>query len=264
MLKYNNEDLARIQEWEDGSWYRNKTIFDYTYLLNDCYATGARYITMIEDDTLAVEGWYAFALQALRDIETQMHTRTGTEWVFLRLFYAEDLFGWNSESWATYLFWSFVGWAMITGSLIIARSRYRSAQAFLSNAAMSMISGFCLPALIALLFASGSNSIWPLAPGIHEMNKFGCCSQGYIYPRNIIEPLLKRTDLETDWLVDMMVEQISNKEGWIRWARTPALLQHIRSTSSKEYGFDRTAGHLWNFGSELYDKARLARSLSHE
>jgi hypothetical protein len=123
----------------------------------------------------------------------------------------------------------------------------------LSSTAVLVIFAICVPALIGLVFAAGRNSIWPLTPGLHEMNKFGCCSQGYIYPREIVQPLLQSTDLDTDWLVDMMVEDIANEKGWIRWAQTPALLQHIGSTSSKGYGFDDTAKHLWNFGFELYE-----------
>ncbi|RDL40074.1 uncharacterized protein BP5553_00053 [Venustampulla echinocandica] len=260
VLEYRKTDIARIQQWEEGGWYRNKTIFDYTYLLNDCYATGARYIAMIEDDTLAVEGWYPRVLEALKDIEKEMERRAGVEWVFLRLFYTEELFGWNSENWPIYVFWSFMSWAIITSSLIAVRSRLRSMQAFLSNAAILTISGVCIPALGAFFFASGRNSIWPLTPGIHEMNKFGCCSQGYVYPRDIVAPLLQRTNLETDWLVDMMIEDIADDEGWVRWARTPALLQHIGTSSPKGHGFDETAGQLWNFGFELYEKLRLGRS----
>jgi hypothetical protein len=266
VLQYNNTDVARIREWEDGGWYRNKTIFDYTYLLNNCYATGARYVAMIEDDTIAVKGWYPRAIDAVRDIEKKMEKKRerqeGVVWVFLRLFYVEDLFGWNSENWVTYLLWSFATWATITGCLLVTRmrSRSRSMQAFLSNPCILAISGVCVPALIALFFMSGRNSIRPLSPGIHEMNKFGCCSQGYVFPRDIIPPLLDKTNLETDWLVDMMIEDIANEQGWVRWAEAPALLQHIGTTSSKGYGFDNTARRLWNFGFELYDKSRLGRS----
>jgi hypothetical protein len=214
---------------------------------------------MIEDDTLAVEGWYPRALKALGNVERKMEHR-GAPWVFLKLFYAEDLFGWNSENWLVYLLLSFMSWAIMTSSLVFARSRSRSTQAILSNVVILAILGVCIPALIALFFSSGRNLIWSLTPGIHEVNKFGCCSQGYVYPRDIVAPLLKRTNLETDWLVDMMVEDIANEEGWVRRDRMPALLQHIGMTSSKGYGFDNTAGHLWNFRFELYEKSWLGSS----
>lgn len=260
LLEYKKTDIARIKGWEDGELYRNKTIYDYTYLLNDCYMTGARYIAMIEDDTLAVEGWYPRALEALKNIENEMKRREGVQWIFMRLFYSESLFGWNSEYWPTYLFWSFVSWAILTSSLLLARSRSRPFQALLPNQILLVISGVCIPALVALFFAAGRNSAWPLKSGIHEMNKFGCCSQGYVYPRDIVAPFLERTNLETDWLVDMMAEKIANDQGWVRWATTPALLQHIGTTSSKGYGFDDTAKHLWNFGFELYKKSDLRAS----
>lgn len=94
--------------------------------------------------------------------------------------------------------------------------------------------------------------MWPIAAGVHEMNKYGCCSQGFVFPRTIIPPLLERADLETDWLVDMMIEKIADKEQYIRWAVVPSLLQHIGVVSSKGFGFDDTARRLWNFRFELY------------
>jgi hypothetical protein len=252
VLEYRKSDIGRVQEWETNGWYRNKTIFDYTYLLQDCYATGAPYITMIEDDTLAVRGWYPRALEALRDVRLAMEGREGEKWVYLRLFYTEDLFGWNSESWPRYLFWSLTIWLAVMSCTLVLRSRSRWLQVYISGTTVLVTFAICVPALIGLAFATGYNSISPLSPGVHEMNKFGCCSQGYIYPREIVQPLLQSTNLETDWLVDMMVEDIANEKGWIRWAQVPALLQHIGSRSSKGYGFDDTAKHLWNFRFELY------------
>jgi len=253
VLHYQHANMSLIRTWEDGGWYRNKTIFDYTYLLKDCYDTGAQYIAMLEDDTLAVKGWYPRLLQALMDVEAAMQRRRGEKWIYLRLFYAEELFGWNSEEWATYLSCSFVTWIIVTSCLLGVRTRSRRLQLLLSNASIATISCVCLPALIGLYFMGGRNSTSPFTPGIHEMNKFGCCSQGYVFPREIVPPFLEKTDLVTDWLVDMMVEDIANDQGYVRWATVPALLQHIGTTSSKGWGFDETAKNLWNFGFELHD-----------
>ncbi|CAG7939760.1 unnamed protein product [Penicillium nalgiovense] len=88
--RQDDPDFERIKKWEDDGWYRNKTIYDYTHLMQDCYDTGAQYVAMIEDDTLAVKGWLPSALQAL-DIVKQ---RTVNErWIYLRLFYVDDLLG---------------------------------------------------------------------------------------------------------------------------------------------------------------------------
>ena len=251
---HNATELARLRAWEDGGWYRNKSIYDYTFLLQDCYASGAPYIAMIEDDTLAVEGWYPRVLHALEDIEATMQRRHGAEWLYLRIFYQEELLGWNSESWARYLFWSGTVWAGTTLLMIGTRNRSRWLQSHLSGPAMVTLSCVCLPLFILLHFLAGRHSMWPLSAGVHEMNKYGCCSQGYIFPRDMVPAFLARTDLHTDWLVDMMVETIADREGWARWVVVPALLQHIGSTSSKGHGFDDNAKSIWNFGFEMHGR----------
>lgn len=203
--------------------------------------------------TIEMKGWYPRALQALGEVEKAMKRKhDGSEWIYLRLFYVEDLLGWNSEYWPSYLLWSFAFWALITASLVVSRSRSRWLQACLSDSTIATVSLFCFPLLIVLYFLAGKQSMQPLAPGIHEMNKYGCCSQGHIYPRRIVPFLLQKTNLETDWLVDMMVEDIADEEGYLRWVIVPALLQHIGATSSKGYGFDTSARHLWNFGFESH------------
>ncbi|KAI9682197.1 MAG: hypothetical protein M1817_000251 [Caeruleum heppii] len=256
----NAADLARLRTWKEGSWYRNKTIYDYTYLLRDCLATGARYIAMIEDDTLAVEGWLPRAMSAVEEVDTRMRLHRSDQnfaWIYLRLFFEEDLLGWNSENWPSYLFWSFVIWATVTGALLLllTHAPSRWLRSHLPPTAIITTATICIPLCIILFFLGGRHSIWPLAAGVHEMNRYGCCSQGYIFPAAIVPRFLELTDYDrTDWLVDMMVETIADAQGWARWVVVPALLQHIGTTSSKGYGFDDSARKLWNFGFELYEQ----------
>jgi hypothetical protein len=84
----------------------------------------------------------------------------------------------------------------------------------------------CLPSLIVLRFLVGRVSMRPLEPGIHEMPKFACCSQGYIFPRDMV-PRIDRAQIEKKGLVDMMMEELADEEQYVRWAITPSLLQHI-------------------------------------
>lgn len=44
---------------------REKALFDYTYLLKACQAVNASYVAMLEDDVLALDGWYHRTRQAL-------------------------------------------------------------------------------------------------------------------------------------------------------------------------------------------------------
>jgi hypothetical protein len=247
--RQDDPDFELIREWEEDGWYRNKTIYDYTHLMKDCYDTGAQYVAMIEDDTLAVKGWLPSALQALDTVKE----RTGDKkWIYMRLFYVDDLLGWNSEEWPRYLAWSFMIWTLLTGTMVATRRVLKNELKTLSVSAIWIISCVFIPAAIALHFMAGRQTMWPISPGVREMNKYGCCSQGLVFPRSIIPQLLERTDLTTDWLVDMMLEKIADYEGWTRWAVIPSLLQHIGATSSKGYGFDDSARTLWNFRFEEY------------
>lgn len=242
---------AQIHAWEEGGWYRNKSIYDYTYLLNDCYNTGAEYVVMLEDDTVAARNWYSRTLQALHDIEERTRNDLrGPKWIYLRLFYSDDLQGWNSEEWPRYLAWSSLIWTLCTITLLACRSRLKRGPERFSLPLVVVVVSVCIPATIALYFLAGKQTVAPLRAGVQLMNRFGCCSQGLVFPRSMIPDLIANTDLTTDWLVDMMVEKIADAEGWDRWAIVPPVLQHIGATSSKGYGFDDNAKQLWNFGFE--------------
>jgi len=61
-------------EKDQGS-FREKAVFDYTYLLKACSAVGAPYILMNEDDVIALDGWYHRSQRALEIAETQSHLK---------------------------------------------------------------------------------------------------------------------------------------------------------------------------------------------
>ncbi|KAL3466884.1 hypothetical protein BJX64DRAFT_249211 [Aspergillus heterothallicus] len=251
LLTYSADDadFDQLRKWEEGGWYRNKTIYDFTTLMSECYDSGADYVAMLEDDTLAVKGWFPAAMRALGTVQQRM---AGRDWIYLRLFYIDGLLGWNSEDWPTYLAWSFIIWASLTAIITVSKRKFKAELRSIPNSAIWLTSCIFIPSVIALHFMAGRQTMWPLSPGVHEMNKYGCCSQGLVFPRSIIPRFLEHTDLTTDWLVDMMVEKIADSQGWPRFAVVPPLLQHIGSTSSKGYGFDNSASTIWNFRFEDY------------
>lgn len=77
---------------------------------------------MLEDDVLAMDGWYYRTREALDSAERQMAEKDESKCkhsiyqlsyppnyllgLYLRLFYTEQFLGWNSEEWPTYLFYS--------------------------------------------------------------------------------------------------------------------------------------------------------------
>ena len=48
-----------------------KAIFDYSYLLKACSKVNADYIAIIEDDVIALDGWYLRTLNALHIVESK-------------------------------------------------------------------------------------------------------------------------------------------------------------------------------------------------
>lgn len=70
------EQLEHIRQLEDDrGLFREKALFDYTYLLKACAAIDAAYILMMEDDVIALDGWYHRTWNALESAEKQSHLK---------------------------------------------------------------------------------------------------------------------------------------------------------------------------------------------
>ncbi|KAE8378977.1 integral membrane protein [Aspergillus bertholletiae] len=236
-----------------------KGLLDYTYLLKACAATGAPYTVMLEDDVVALDGWYHRTKQALRAAERQTEDKKSSKWLYLRLFYTENLLGWNSEEWPTYLLCSLlVASTVLLATLSVRRWRL-SSKRFLPNETVFLLCCVCTPLLISLFFATGRVTLRPTPEGVHEMPKFGCCSQGLVFPQGRIMDLAAWYESKGIGYVDMLTEDYANQNGEIRWALTPSVLQHVGSKSSKTSSPIPRKGHrtltqtLWNFAFEKND-----------
>lgn len=249
ILQYDvrNETMDRLRSLEENHNFWNKSMFDYEHLLSKCVDTGSDWIMIVEDDVLAKQGWYAQATDALSDIQLRMK---GHGWLYLRLFYTEKLFGWNSEEWPRYLGWSILAFVVTATTLMTGRSYSRWLRKHLSNISITVVCCLCLPATILLYFMAGRVSMQPPPPGLDRMEQFGCCSQGLIFPR-LMDAVKYATDQH--YYVDMTLERLANSEGLPRFALVPPLLQHVGSKSSKGSKFDEAAKTIWNFAFENYE-----------
>lgn len=110
----------------------------------------------------------------------------------------------------------------------------------------------------------------PIPEGVHQMPKFGCCSQAFVFPRTRVPDLVELYTSKHIGYVDMLTEEYANANNEIRWAVTPSVVQHIGRQSSKSAGFDASlpvkpkskhdlssVERLWNFGFELNDANAL-------
>ena len=247
----NSEELARVRSLEENHQFWDKSMFDYEYLLKKCFDTNADWVMIVEDDVLAKEGWYLAAVNALSEIQVRMKRE---EWLYLRLFYTEKLFGWNSEEWPHYLGWSLFAFFVTATTLVIGRSNSRRLRKHISNLSIAIVCCFCLPATILLYFMAGRVSMQPPPSGLHRMEQFGCCSQGLIFPRQVVPRAIDTVHKATNkrYYVDMTLERWGNAEKLPRFALVPPLLQHVGSKSSKGSKFDEGANSIWNFEFENY------------
>lgn len=133
-----------------------------------------------------------------------------------------------------------------------------------------LLSGIFTPLLIGLFFAMGRVTMLPRPSGVHQMPKFGCCSQAFVFPKSRIPELVGLYTSKRIGYVDMLTEEYANERNEIRWAVTPSIVQHVGRKSSK--GADvaisshvkikskaelSVVERLWNFEFEMNDAEAL-------
>lgn len=273
-LSYDGLDekkILQIMQWEKDHDYISKGLFDYQYLLQSCYEkTPAPYIAILEGDVLAAKGWYNRAITAAQHIDsldpfskdqTGGEDKINSQWLYLRLFYTEYYFAWNSEEWPTFLAYS-VGMFFALGiSLIVLRTCFpHYLSRTLSNPNLLLILFMFLPMTIGLYISLGRSTIaglsHPFPAGVQQMNNYGCCGQGFVFPRRLIPMLRKRIDERVEGYIDMLMERVAAMYGLQRWAVVPSVLQHIGVKSSKGDAIaDSRANMIWSYAFERWGRA---------
>ncbi|KAJ5901745.1 hypothetical protein N7495_002273 [Penicillium taxi] len=274
VLLYNDSDvdIDHIRELETDEAKiaaREKALFDYVYLLKACEAVEAEYTIIIEDDIVALDGWYHRTRDALISAEKQTKDIGASNWLYLRLFYTEEFLGWNSENWPFYLIYSSLAVCFVAGFLMGLRHYLPYLRPYISTEIVILSSFLYTPILIALFFAAGRVTMFPIPEGVHQMPKYGCCSQAFVFPQSRLYDLIDLYTTKKIGYVDMLTEEYANTNNEIRWALTPSIIQHVGRMSSK--GLNQVAApvkpnskaeitgvaKLWNFKFELNDAEAL-------
>ena len=125
-------------------------------------------------------------------------------------------------------------------------------------------------ALILVFFSLGRVTVLPLPAGVNEMPKYGCCSQGFVFPREQALTLVGFLEEKKFGFVDVLTEEFADTNGELRWAITPSVIQHVGRKSSKvdDYGPKSKHGlsvaeEIWNFAFERYDAEELRQEHWH-
>ncbi|DAA77834.1 TPA_exp: Uncharacterized protein A8136_5537 [Trichophyton benhamiae CBS 112371] len=263
------ETLDHLRKLEqDGGLFREKGLFDYSYLLKACAAVDTPHVLMVEDDVLAMDGWYHRTKQALAAAGRQTRQLGASKYLYLRLFYTQGLLGWNNEEWLAYLAGSMLFIAAFWVILVAIRrclphpnhtSHPGHANSLLSNKAILLISLTCGPLFIILFFASGRLTVLPIRPGVHQMPRFGCCTQALAFPHDRVPDVVSWYESKKIGFADSLLEEYANANDEIRWALTPSVFQHVGGRSSKQDGpgSDEVAKVIWNSAFELNDPVAL-------
>lgn len=267
VLLYEPSQLDHITALEMSVGNREKMLFDYTYTLKTCINAGTPYIAMLEDDVLASDGWFwrtLFGLQTANDMIAS--SSSVKDFLYMRLFYTEEFLGWNSEAWHVYLFWSAITTVGSIGAALAARTFSTTAKKAISALMLSLAVVVASLLTILLFFAAGKATVFALPRGVNEMNQYGCCSQGLVFPRTKAQEIADFFDVRKIGFMDMLIEEYADEHAEFRWALTPPVLQHIGRKSSKGDDFGEAsengmsvAAKLWNFQYELNDPEQLQR-----
>lgn len=259
-----DEDRERLRFLEGPTGHVQKALFDYTYSMQGCLNTSAPYMLILEDDVISMDGWYSRTKAGLKAMEAKPDYPKST---YLRLFYNQGLQGWNSEFWPYYVCYSIL-WELFLITVIYLLHRNSPAAArFLTPRTILVILFICSPASVALYFAAGRVTVYPLRNGISRMNAYGCCSQAFVFPREQVPPLIDFFHEVKEGFRDSLIEVYADQHSMTRWALTPSVFQHIGTRSSKSVGDknDQDVGaknrwnwHFENFNSEKLHKEHLA------
>ncbi|KAE8135103.1 hypothetical protein BDV38DRAFT_145006 [Aspergillus pseudotamarii] len=243
------ETLDHLGRLETERNFYEKGVFDYTYALTACKQANASYTIIFEDDIILATGWMTKTLKALADIDRI--TQKSNSWIYLRLFYTETALGWTSSDFA-YRNMPLIFFLNILSVFLclLQLRRWRFAP-YLDFLSVSVICLICVPAFTSLIYMMGKYTIMPLR-GVVEMNKFGCCTQGLVFPRaqvdGVISYLMERGHGQTD----SMIEEYADQEGLTRYALAPPVLQHVGLKSSRD-NLDINTRSTWAFWFEEND-----------
>lgn len=218
----------------------------------------------MEDDIILADSWLVKTKKAIQDIEKAVKSgKPAYNYLNLRIFYTETTMRWRETD-----FWfrrMDLLLALATCNtfifLLIFRRMFPSTRKHLDNWALVVFSAVAVPAFIILLFMIGKYSLFP-PNGVFVMNRYGCCSQALLYPRDRIPSMVKWFE---DWnavhkrpyeSTDLMIDYYAREIGVDLLALGPPLAQHVGITSSRD-GLAIDGRSTRAFWFDEYDPKRL-------
>ncbi|WAO87321.1 Hypothetical protein NCS54_00462600 [Fusarium falciforme] len=228
---------------------------DHSVLFEVCRKRDPSYFALVEDDVIASRDWFIRFKKGVAQVEKQAKD-SGTDWIYLRLFYSELFMGWNNEEIFDYLKVVILAYTSVIACLLVALRcrRHRHSGSFASKdfaQTVALLLGLWIPACIALAFVTGRTTLRRLttfSPGVREMPRYGCCAQGLVFPNHHLQGL--QDFLRTppfQFPGDMITEDYARDRGLTKWALDPSVMQHVGLVESSD---GPRRAEVWNFSFE--------------
>ncbi|RDW81314.1 uncharacterized protein DSM5745_04871 [Aspergillus mulundensis] len=260
------EQLEHLRVLERERNFYEKGVFDYLYALRACQEVKAPYTVIFEDDIILATGWFAKTLKSLAEINHLQDQSRGQDqaekkpWLYLRLFYTETSLGWNDSD-AAYRHMPMIFLTLMASTfcvlLLLRRLRFPLLHLHLDTLSIAVLSLLCVPAFTALIYMVGKYNLMPLR-GVVEMNKFGCCTQGLLFPADQVDGLITYLEERVHGQTDSLIEEYADLNGLSRYAVAPPVLQHVGLKSSRD-NTDLNTQSTWAFWFEANEPGRLRK-----
>jgi hypothetical protein len=249
------------------AWHRKATL-DYTFALTTCHEIGAPHCLIVEDDVVFAEKWYNQVEPLLRKADRAAYP---DKWGYIRLFWAERYFGWESDEVFSKLVLGCISLMAIVTLVLLSCCRvpprhqlrdkekdrdYQLLRVEATRKRLPLSSILVVDVLVlahAILFIlAGRNHVYKVPKGISPMPSRGCCTQAIIYPHEVVQPLaLHLVDHSGERPYDIMTNRWMESQSRQKLAINPPVLQHIGEGSSRSMSENYWRKQpLWSFAFE--------------
>ncbi|KAH6648654.1 integral membrane protein [Truncatella angustata] len=260
------ELVRKLEKENDYPAHARKQKIDYSVLLDECAKVHPEYTMTLEDDVIALDGWFHRMRAALQTAAQRTRDMGRSSFLYMRIFHDGRLLGWNAEEAPVYIFYSV---ATVIPQLVVLwylRWRFAAVQKAVPLQLLLLVYGICMPMMIGLFFAAGRSCMLPKPPGVSLMQQYGCCGQGLVFPQDQVNrhllPMYSNSN-DSHAAVDTFLEDWADSRDELRWAVSPVLIQHVGGKSSHGAG-DQRFGQLtddmpFDYAFESNDPVELAK-----
>ena len=232
-----------------ASW-RQGSVLHYLHAMERCIAKKAEYCLVLDDDTLASQGWLSKALKEVRQLESGNYGAEGKQWMILKLFqpvWGNERQNWHGGNMFLLLAMGLLG-AIPCGLLANCPCQNLTPSHFFWS-----LGGFAA-ALFVFWAAGKANLEWIVGDG--AVHPHGTChmAQANLFHRARAESAgflehLKNQSLQGPF-IDLLICDFFQQKNEPMWTTSPSLFQHagLKTSLPDKLGTSPCRIHIFHEG----------------